>query len=60
MSTPRIPEKQIIIVDDEPEILMAVDTTLRMSGMNHVKTIQDSRTVMDELKKHLYHSSSLI
>jgi len=26
MSTPRIPEKQIIIVDDEPEILMAVDT----------------------------------
>ncbi len=45
------PEKPIIIVDDEPEILLAVDTTLRMAGFNHIITLGDSRDVMGQLKE---------
>lgn len=31
----------IIIVDDEPEILLAVDTTLRMAGFENIITLSD-------------------
>jgi DNA-binding NtrC family response regulator len=41
--TPRYP---ILIVDDEFSILMAIDTTLRMSGYNNIITCQDSTKVM--------------
>lgn len=43
--------KYIIIVDDEPEILMAVETTLKMEGIDSIVTIQDSREVFDKLKE---------
>lgn len=45
--------KPIMIVDDEPEILMAVDTTLRMAGIEHVVTISDSRQVMPCIRQQI-------
>jgi DNA-binding NtrC family response regulator len=47
-STPKTPRPQrpIVVIDDEPHILMAVDTTLRMSGLNHVVTCADSREAL--------------
>jgi len=43
------PPRPILIVDDEANILLAVDTTLQMSGLNNTITCQDSRRVMDVL-----------
>jgi len=45
--------KSILIVDDELEILMAVDTTLRMAGFEHVTTISDSRQVLPHIEQQL-------
>ncbi len=36
-----------MIVDDEEPILLAIDTTLRMAGMNNTITCGDSRLVLD-------------
>jgi PleD family two-component response regulator len=36
-------------VDDESSILLAIDTTLQMAGLNNTVTCQDSRRVMDML-----------
>ena len=36
-----------MIVDDEEPILLAIDTTLRMAGMNNTITCADSRRVLD-------------
>jgi DNA-binding NtrC family response regulator len=36
-----------MIVDDEEPILLAIDTTLRMAGMNNTITCGDSRRVLD-------------
>ncbi|MCP4024091.1 MAG: response regulator, partial [Desulfobacteraceae bacterium] len=46
------PEKNIFIIDDEPEILMAVETCLRMAGKKNIITLDDSRDVMAKLEKH--------
>lgn len=35
-----------MIVDDEPSILLAIDTTLQMAGLSNTITCQDSRRVM--------------
>ncbi len=43
------PRRPIMIVDDEEPILLAVDTTLRMVGMNNIITCGDSRRVIDLL-----------
>ena len=43
------PPKPIMIVDDEASILLAIDTTLQMAGLNNTVTCQDSRRVMDLL-----------
>jgi DNA-binding NtrC family response regulator len=40
------PPLPIMIVDDEASILLAIDTTLQMAGLNHTVTCQDSREVM--------------
>ena len=40
------PPRPIMIVDDEASILLAIDTTLQMAGLNHTITCQDSRRVM--------------
>ena len=49
MSIPLKPPRPILIVDDEPSILLAIDTTLQMAGLNNTVTCQDSRRVMDLL-----------
>jgi len=46
MTTALNPSRPILIVDDEPSILLAIDTTLQMAGLNHTMTCQDSRQVM--------------
>jgi DNA-binding NtrC family response regulator len=47
------PDRPIFIVDDEPEILLAVDTCLRMAGMNNVITINDSRDVIRHMERRI-------
>jgi DNA-binding NtrC family response regulator len=49
MKTPR-PQLPIVVIDDEPSILMAVDTTLRMAGLDHVATCADSRKALEILQ----------
>jgi DNA-binding NtrC family response regulator len=46
------PQRPIIVIDDEQPILMAIDTTLRMAGLNHVLTCADSRQAMPLLERH--------
>ncbi|RLB93071.1 MAG: sigma-54-dependent Fis family transcriptional regulator, partial [Deltaproteobacteria bacterium] len=38
---------RILVIDDQPSILLAIDTTLRMAGYNHVTTCQESTRVKD-------------
>ncbi|WDP91865.1 MAG: sigma-54-dependent Fis family transcriptional regulator [Desulfobacter sp.] len=52
MDNPK-PERPILIVDDEPEILMAVDTTLRMAGLDNIITIADSRDVIRHMERQI-------
>ncbi len=47
------PDRPVFIVDDEPEILLAVDTTLRMAGMDNVITISDSRDVIRQMERSI-------
>jgi len=47
MSITLNPPGPILIVDDEASILLAVDTTLQIAGLNNTITCQDSRQVMD-------------
>jgi DNA-binding NtrC family response regulator len=49
MSISLNPPRPIIIVDDEASILLAIDTTLQMAGLNNTITCRDSRRVMDIL-----------
>jgi len=46
-------DRPILIVDDEPEILLAVDTTLRMAGMDNIITISDPRDVIRQMKRQI-------
>ena len=46
-------DRPILIVDDEPEILMAVDTTLRMAGLDNIITIGDSRDVIRQMERQV-------
>ena len=47
MSISLHPPNPIMIVDDEASILLAIDTTLQIAGINNTITCQDSRQVMD-------------
>jgi DNA-binding NtrC family response regulator len=49
MKTPQ-PPRPIVVIDDEPHILMAVDTSLRMSGLDNVVTCADSRNALAVLQ----------
>ncbi|HSO18028.1 MAG TPA: sigma 54-interacting transcriptional regulator, partial [Desulfosarcina sp.] len=40
------PKSPILIVDDEASILLAIDTTLQLAGLDHTITCRDSRRVM--------------
>ncbi len=46
-------DRPILIVDDEPEILLAVDTTLRMAGFDNIITISDSRDVIRQMERQI-------
>jgi len=46
-------DRPILIVDDEPEILLAVDTTLRMAGMDNIITISDARDVIRQMERQI-------
>jgi DNA-binding response OmpR family regulator len=46
-------DKPILVVDDEPEILMAVDTALRMAGFDNIVTINDSRDVIRHMEREI-------
>lgn len=46
-------ERPILVVDDEPEILVAVDTTLRMAGMDNIITISDARDVIRQMERQV-------
>jgi DNA-binding NtrC family response regulator len=46
-------DRPIFIVDDEPEILVAVDTTLRMAGFENITTISDSRDVIRQMERQI-------
>jgi DNA-binding NtrC family response regulator len=45
--------RPILIVDDEPEILVAVDTTLRMAGFDNIITVSDSRDVIRLMERKI-------
>lgn len=44
-------DRPILIVDDEPQILVAVETTLRMAGMDNIIAISDSRDVIRQMER---------
>lgn len=46
------PEHPILIIDDEESILLAIDTTLQLAGMNNVYTCADSRQAMAMIERH--------
>jgi len=46
------PRHPVMIVDDEEQILLAIDTTLRMAGMNNTIMCQDSTKVMNHFSEH--------
>ncbi|MBI5632201.1 MAG: sigma-54-dependent Fis family transcriptional regulator [Nitrospirae bacterium] len=50
MQQPIYPEHPILLVDDEPMILLSFGTILRKSGVNNFQTIEDSRQVMQALE----------
>ncbi|MDX9788792.1 MAG: sigma-54 dependent transcriptional regulator [Desulfobacterales bacterium] len=46
------PAYPILVIDDEEAILLAIDTTLRMAGFNHIITCRDSRKAMGLIAEH--------
>ena len=52
MNNPAKTYPHILLVDDEPAILVSIDTTLQMAGMNHILTCSDSREVPGILEEH--------
>jgi len=50
MKTPR-PQRPIVVIDDEQPILLAIDTTLRMAGLNNVVTCSDSREAIATIQR---------
>ena len=51
MSVTLNPSNPIMVVDDEEAILLAIDTALRMAGINNIIICNDSRKVMDIISK---------
>jgi DNA-binding NtrC family response regulator len=45
------PSDPILVIDDEEAILLSIDTTLQLAGMNNVLTCSDSRQVMTIIKQ---------
>lgn len=51
MNEPMMPTYPIMIIDDEASIVLAIETTLQMAGMNNTMTCTDSRQVMGMLAR---------
>ena len=51
MSLQKNPEHPILVVDDEESILLSIDTTLQLAGINNIITCSDSRQVIGITKK---------
>ncbi len=51
MSKRPYPSDPILVIDDEEAILLSVDTTLQLAGMNNVLTCSDSRQAMAIIKQ---------
>jgi len=51
MSKRPYPSAPILVVDDEEAILLSIDTTLQLAGMNNILTCSDSRQVMAIVKQ---------
>jgi DNA-binding NtrC family response regulator len=51
MSASLHPPRPIVLVDDEPHILLSFSTTLRTTGFNHIASVEDSRSVLPLLEK---------
>ncbi len=51
MSKRPYPSDPILVIDDEEAILLSIDTTLQLAGMNNVLTCSDSRQVMTIIKQ---------
>ena len=45
------PQHPIIVIDDEEAILLAIDTILRMAGLNNVVTCTDSRNAIASIQQ---------
>lgn len=45
------PSAPILVIDDEEAILLSVDTTLQLAGMNNILTCSDSRQAMAIIKQ---------
>ncbi len=53
MSNKPYPSKPVLVVDDEAGILLSIDTTLQLAGMNNVITCSDSRQVMAIVRQRM-------
>jgi len=53
MSKRPSPADPILVIDDEEAILLSIDTTLQLAGMNNVLTCSDSRQAMAIIKQRL-------
>lgn len=51
MSKRPYPPDPILVIDDEEAILLSIDTTLQLAGMDNVLTCSDSRQVMTIIKQ---------
>lgn len=51
MTNKRYPVNPILVVDDEESILLSIDTTLQLAGINNVLTCSDSRQVLPIVRK---------
>ncbi len=51
MSNNLYPAAPILVIDDEEAILLSVDTTLQLAGMNNILTCADSRQAMAIVKQ---------
>lgn len=51
MSRKTYPSDPILVIDDEEAILLSVDTTLQLAGMNNILTCADSRQAMAIVKQ---------
>ncbi len=47
------PDNPILIVDNDPKILAAVETVLRMAGFDNITAIQDSRDVIRTMERRI-------